>query len=56
MLVYGANLEQALALGAELEALCEQYWRACAIGAPAVLDDAEMATVLEKFARYGQPA
>lgn len=56
MLAYGDDLEQALALGVELEALCEQYWRACQLGEPVLLDAAEMATVLEKFSRYGQQA
>lgn len=56
MLVYGSDLAQALDLGIELETLCEQYWRACAIGSPVLLDAAEMATVLEKFGSYGQPA
>ncbi|WP_291985925.1 class II aldolase/adducin family protein [Candidatus Accumulibacter sp. ACC007] len=56
MLVLGEDLEQALALGGELEALCEQYWRACQLGDPVLLDAAEMATVLAKFASYGQQA
>ena len=54
MLVVGDDLQQALDLGVELEALCEQYWRACLLGQPVLLDAAEMATVLEKFASYGQ--
>jgi L-fuculose-phosphate aldolase len=54
MLVFGGSLEQALDLGIELEALCEQYWRASLLGQPVVLDTVEMATVLEKFATYGQ--
>lgn len=54
MLVFGHNLEQALALGNELETLCEQYWRACQLGQPVLLEAGEMATVLEKFASYGQ--
>jgi len=54
MLVFGRDLAQALDLGVELEALCEQYWRACQLGEPVLLDAAEMATVLEKFAGYGQ--
>ncbi|WP_301100378.1 class II aldolase/adducin family protein [Propionivibrio sp.] len=54
MLVFGHDLEQALALGDELETLCQQYWRACTIGSPVLLDADEMATVLEKFASYGQ--
>lgn len=54
MLVHGRDLDQALDLGVELECLCEQYWRACQLGAPVLLDATEMATVLEKFAGYGQ--
>ena len=54
MLVFGRDLDQALALAVELEALCEQYWRACQLGEPVLLDEREMATVLEKFANYGQ--
>ncbi len=54
MLVFGDNLDQALDLGIELEALCEQYWRACQLGEPALLDATEMAVVLEKFGSYGQ--
>ena len=54
MIVCGKDLKQALALAVELEALCEQYWRVLQIGGPKLLDDAEMARVLEKFAGYGQ--
>jgi len=54
MLVFGRNLDQALDLGVELESLCEQYWRASQMGQPVLLDAAEMAIVLEKFAGYGQ--
>lgn len=54
MLVYGRDLDQALDLAVELEVLCEQYWRACQLGEPVLLDEREMATVLEKFAHYGQ--
>lgn len=54
MLVFGRELDQALDLGVELESLCEQYWRASQLGEPVLLDAAEMAVVLEKFAGYGQ--
>lgn len=54
LLVFGRDLPQALALGVELEALCEQYWRACQLGQPVLLKAEEMAAVLEKFAGYGQ--
>ena len=55
MLVFGRDLAQTLDLGIELETLCEQYWRARQLGDPVLLDAAEMTTVLEKFASYGQP-
>lgn len=54
MLACGRDLKQALALAEELESLCEQYWRACQLGEPVLLDGEEMARVLEKFAGYGQ--
>ncbi len=54
MLVCGRDLEQALALGIELDTLCEQSWRACQLGQPVLLAAQEMQIVLEKFASYGQ--
>lgn len=54
MITTGASLDKALALTVEVEALCEQYWRALQIGKPAILSAKEMRTVLRKFANYGQ--
>ena len=54
MLVFGRDLRHALDLAVEFESLCEQYWRALQIGQPVLLDEAEMAVVLEKFGSYGQ--
>ena len=54
LLVFGRTLEQMFALAVEFESLCEQYWRACQLGQPILLDAGEMATVLAKFASYGQ--
>ncbi len=54
LLVAGRDLDEALALAIELEELCEQYWRACQLGQPVLLDAMEMAAVMEKFAGYGQ--
>jgi L-fuculose-phosphate aldolase len=54
LLVAGRDLGEALALAVELEELCEQYWRASQLGEPVLLDAAEMAAVIEKFAGYGQ--
>ena len=54
MLVFGADLKQALAHAVELESLCEQYWRVLQIGQPRLLPADEMARVLEKFRGYGR--
>ena len=54
MVVFGRNLEHALALAVELETLCEQYWRALQMGQPKLIPNDEMVRVLEKFSSYGQ--
>jgi L-fuculose-phosphate aldolase len=54
MLVFGRDVEHALALAVELETLCEQYCRSAQIGPPVLLPDSEMAVVIEKFRSYGQ--
>lgn len=54
MLACGRDLDQALALAIELETLAEQYWRVLQLGTPKLLDAAEMARVIAKFASYGQ--
>jgi L-fuculose-phosphate aldolase len=53
MIATGSDLESALALAVEVEALCEQYWRALQIGRPDLLGEDEMRNVLEKFKTYG---
>ncbi len=53
LLAWGRSLRGALALALEVEALCGQYLRACQVGAPVLLNAAEMAEVLEKFKDYG---
>ena len=55
MIAVGASLEAALELAIEVETLAEMYWRALQVGEPALLSDAEMATVQDKFRTYGQP-
>ena len=52
MIATGSSLTNALALAVEVEALCEQYWRALQIRTPNLLSDEEMALVVEKFATY----
>ena len=56
MIATGENLKGTLALAVEVEALCEQYWRALQIGQPVVLPDEEMAIVIGKFKTYGKTA
>lgn len=54
MVVFGRDLDHALALAVELETLCEQYWRVLQLGSPKLLPADEMARVIEKFSTYGQ--
>ena len=56
MIATGESLGSALALAVEVEALCEQYWRALQIGKPKLLADDEMAVVVEKFKTYNTQA
>lgn len=56
VLVCARDLDEALALGVELEELCGQYWRACVLGEPVLLTPEEMAAVLAKFPGYGVSA
>jgi L-fuculose-phosphate aldolase len=53
MIAVGATLAAAYALAVEVETLAAMYWRALQIGEPVLLDEAEMAVVLEKFKTYG---
>jgi L-fuculose-phosphate aldolase len=50
----GASLFDALALAREVESLAAQLVKVLQIGAPHVLDAAEMRRVLERFKSYGQ--
>ena len=51
----GRDLDEALALAVELEALAHQYVLALTIGGPVVLGAAEMAEVHRAFAGYRKP-
>jgi L-fuculose-phosphate aldolase len=48
-----ADLDRALTLAVEVEALARTYLLALSVGEPAVLDDTEMERVLDKFRDYG---
>jgi len=52
MIATGADLDAALALAVEVEALARQYWQALQAGTPKLLTKKQMAEVLEKFADY----
>lgn len=56
MVVWGRDLDHALALAVELETLCEQYWRTCQLGTPVLLSAEEMAEVVGRFRWYGRPS
>jgi L-fuculose-phosphate aldolase len=52
----GTTLAQAMKITVEIEALCESYLKALAVGEPVLLSDEQMAEVIEKFRSYGQAA
>jgi L-fuculose-phosphate aldolase len=54
MICHAPTLEKALGLAVEVETLCRQYSIARQMGEPVILDDAEMANVLARFASYGK--
>lgn len=51
----GGTLDAALALAIEVENLARTYGEVRKLGAPRLLDAAEMERVIEKFRDYGQP-
>ena len=55
MVALGASLKDALRVAAEIETLANQYWHACQLGTPHVLDAAQLRDVRARFAEYGQP-
>jgi L-fuculose-phosphate aldolase len=54
LITVGVDLAGAFKLAVEVETLAAMYLRALQVGEPVVLDEAEMAVVLEKFKTYGQ--
>jgi len=51
---WGEDIEDAMGLAEKVEALARLYWQALQVGDPHLLSEAEMATVLDKFAGYGK--
>ena len=50
----GSDLEHAMKVAIEVEALCESYLAALSAGEPVLLTKDEMAQVIEKFSSYGK--
>lgn len=55
MVVLADRLDHLLDRAIEFEMLCEHYWRARALGEPAVLDAEQMHDALDQFRWYGRP-
>lgn len=56
LVALGDTLACALELAHEAEVLAEQYYKVLTLGAAQILDDGEMALMVEKFKAYGQKA
>lgn len=54
MICFHDNLDKALWLGVEVEALAKQYWHARQLGEPVILSGAQMDEVLQQFRGYGK--
>jgi L-fuculose-phosphate aldolase len=52
LLACGTDLAQAETLAVEIEHLCEAYLKACSIGDPVLLSDADIDEVLGRFGAY----
>jgi L-fuculose-phosphate aldolase len=54
LVAFGETAERALYIALEVEALCEQFWRASLLGQPVLLTEAQMAEAIERFKTYGK--
>lgn len=54
MICHAATVEKAVANAAKLETLARQYWMSAQLGAPVVLDAAEMGRVRDRYRGYGK--
>jgi L-fuculose-phosphate aldolase len=52
MIALGTDLDDALAVAIEVEAVCEIYWRALCAGEPHILSAQQMHDVQQKFTTY----
>jgi L-fuculose-phosphate aldolase len=53
VIAFGQDLDDALRLADKVEAMARLYWQAIQVGEPAILDDGEMARIVERFRHYG---
>lgn len=53
MIAIGSDIDRAMALAVEVEALCQQYALALQIGTPVILGDDEIMRNVERFRSYG---
>jgi L-fuculose-phosphate aldolase len=56
LVAWGETLERAMDLAIKVEHLAQMYTQCLQMGEPQLLDDEEMARVVEKFRHYGAPA
>ena len=56
LLAMGDTLDAAVRVAVEVETLARMYWQALQVGEPVILDAAQMAEVIERFASYGPDA
>lgn len=54
LVTVGPDLETACRIAVEVEAVAEYWWRARAVGEPAMLSEAEIADALGRFESYGK--
>jgi L-fuculose-phosphate aldolase len=54
LLSCGADIREAFTVAEQVEYCAQIYWRACAIGTPGVIGQAEMDRIIEKFTDYGR--
>jgi L-fuculose-phosphate aldolase len=53
-IAFGPDLDDALRLADKVEALARLYWQAIQVEEPTILDEVEMARIVERFRTYGR--
>lgn len=55
LVAVGGSLDEAVRIATEVETVAEYWWRARAVGRPALLTSDEMAEAIRRFEGYGKP-